>query len=509
MNGSTRTFAVHAACIRGVEAYPVTVEISMAGGIPNMVIIGGPDNTVLDARGRIRCALRTSGYDVPRAGITVNLAPGDLRKTGTGLDLPIVVAVLAISGQIPVEGLDGCLFAGEVALDGRVAAVKGEVAYQLLARDSGLSFIGGAGGSGVPISGADCGCLSHLGRLRAGISLAREAVELPDPVPERPVSLDFGDVVGQDIAKRGISVAAVGDLGLLMVGSPGSGKSMLARRMTSVMPPIDDDELQEALCIHSVVGEPTASLLAGERPFRSPHHSSSRAGLVGGGRPVRPGEASLAHGGVLFLDELAEFGNNALQALRQPIEEGCVRLVRADGAYVFPSRFCLLAASNPCPCGYLGDREIPCTCPPYAVERYQAKLGGPLADRIDLIIDVARPDPAAIIEGAEGLTSAAIRADVQRGRAFRLWRTGRLDPDALERKPGSIDSAIQTLSLDATGSDTLLAIAESNHLTGRGIMRLCRIARTLADIAERDRVEADHVLEASLLQGRRNRGVGR
>lgn len=284
---------------------------------------------------------------------------------------------------------------------------------------------------------------------------------------------------------------------------------MLARRMTSVMPPIDDDELQEALCIHSVVGEPTASLLAGERPFRSPHHSSSRAGLVGGGRPVRPGEASLAHGGVLFLDELAEFGNNALQALRQPIEEGCVRLVRADGAYVFPSRFCLLAASNPCPCGYLGDREIPCTCPPYAVERYQAKLGGPLADRIDLIIDVARPDPAAIIEGAEGLTSAAIRADVQRGRAFRLWRTGRLDPDALERKPGSIDSAIQTLSLDATGSDTLLAIAESNHLTGRGIMRLCRIARTLADIAERDRVEADHVLEASLLQGRRNRGVGR
>lgn len=501
-----RTFSVHAACIRGVEAFPVTVEVSMSGGIPNMTIIGKADNPVHEARGRIRCALRSSGFEIPRGGITVNLAPGDIRKTGTGLDLPIAIAVLAISGQIPLAGLDGCLFAGEVALDGRVNGVAGEVAYQLLARDMGLTFIGGESVSHVPLAGIDSGRLTALSRLRVGIKDAREPFQTLRAGGEPTLKLDFSDVVGQEIAKRGIAVAATGDLGMLMVGSPGSGKTMLARRMTTILPPIDETERQEALCIHSVAGEPTETLLRGERPFRRPHHSSSTAGLIGGGRPVRPGEISLAHGGVLFLDELGEFSNNTLQTLRQPLEEGCVRLVRAEGAYVFPARFRLLAASNPCPCGYLGDREIACRCPPHAVERYRAKLAGPLADRIDLILDVCRPDPELIVEGSHGLTSAELRAQVERGRAYRTWRERHFDCEAAKKREGTVDSAVAAFRLNDEGSRTLLDLARRNRLTGRGIMRLCRIARTVADMAECEHVGAEHMLEGAMLQGRRDDG---
>lgn len=501
---AAKTFAVHAACIRGVEAVPVTVEVSLAGGIPTMTIIGMADNSVQEARGRIRCAMRMSGYEVPRAGITVSLAPGDLRKTGSGLDLPIVVAVLAISGQIPTTGLDGCLFAGEVSLDGHVSAVTGEVAYQVLARETGLAFIGGATMEHVPLAGVDCGCLAELGRLRAGIVEAREPFPMKASGRRVRPLLDFGDVVGQEIAKRGIAVAATGDLGMLMIGSPGSGKSMLAERMTGILPPIDEDELQEALCIHSVAGEPTEALLRGERPFRRPHHSSSTAGLLGGGRPVRPGEISLASSGVLYLDECGEFKNDTLQALRQPMEEGCVRLVRAEGVYTFPAHFRLLAASNPCPCGYLGDRDIPCTCPAHAVERYQAKLGGPLADRIDLILDVARPDAELIIEGAEGQTTDDLRRDVERGRAFRAWRVGCRKKKGPSKANSTVDSAVREFSLDDSARNALLGIAKRAHLTGRGIVRLCRIARTVADMAESERVTAGHMLEGAMLQGRRN-----
>ena len=373
------TFAVHAACIRGVEAIHVTVEVSLAGGVPGIQMLGIPSMEVMESRGRIRCAMRSAGFEIPRSGITVNLAPGDIRKTGSGFDLPIAIAVLAADEQIPRDNLDRCLIAGELGLDGTVLPVKGEVAFQLLARDMGLSFIAGRSDQHVPLAGVDCGFIDHLSQLAHGMGdaawhyLDSEGVEATFE-PE----LDYADVLGQEVAKRGMALAAAGELGLL-------------------------------------------------RPFRSPHHSISTAGLIGGGRPVHPGEISLAHGGVLFLDELAEFPTGVLQTLRQPIERGYVRIVRVDGAFTFPSRFQLLAASNPCPCGFLGDREVPCRCSAAMVERYRSKLRGPLADRIDMMIDVTRPDPQVIIEGAEGMSSAELRDYVVRGRAFRAWRESRMD----------------------------------------------------------------------------------
>lgn len=501
-----RTYAVHAACIRGVEAFSVTVEVSASGSIPGISIVGMADAAVLDARSRIRCALRSSGFEVPRSSFTVNLAPGDIRKTGSGFDLPIAVAVLALSNQIPLSDLDDCLFVGELGLDGSVCGVKGEVAYQLLARERGLRLISGHSKDHVAIAGVEQRYLDRLDGLREGIERASKTFMNNRSEDEIRLSvLDYSDVIGQEVAKRGITVAATGSLGMLMIGSPGSGKSMLARRMTGILPPISEREQQEALCIHSVMGEPTEMLLAGSRPFRSPHHSISSAGLVGGGRPVRPGEISLAHGGVLFLDELAEFSSQTLQMLRQPLEDGAVRIVRVDGSYSFPAHFQLIAASNPCPCGYLGDREVTCRCSDAAIERYQNKLGGPLADRIDLILNVARPDARLIVQGEEGMSTQEMRAQVERGRAFCAWRRQHMKKSeaSVHAISGGMDVAISEFDLDGAGQDMLLDIAHRNHLTGRGIVRLCRIARTIADIDETERVNSMHLLEASQLQGRR------
>ena len=301
-------------------------------------------------------------------------------------------------------------------------------------------------------------------------------------------------MVDQESAKRALVIAATGGHGALMTGPPGAGKTMLAKRLPTILPPLDEAEALEAMLVHSVCSLPVDEIAMGRRPFRAPHHAITLAGLVGGGNPVTPGEASLAHGGVLFLDELPEFSPSVLQSLRQPMEEGEIRLVRADGTYSFPSRFQLLAAANPCPCGHFGDRGHVCRCSPSQIARYQARVGGALMDRIDVFVDVTRPAASNVIKGAKGMSSAEMRAQVLRGREFASWRSSKTE----FAQPGSVESCLLS-----DGAQSLLELmAERLSLGGRAISRTARVARTIADLAERESVEADDIAEACAFRSR-------
>ena len=490
---------VRGAALRGVEAVPVRIEVSVSRGMPGFALVGMADAAVQESRERVKAAIRACGFAMPNEKIVVNLAPSWLKKTGSGFDAAIAVGILAATGQIPAEAVREALFVGELSLDGRIRPIAGMLAYALCARREGVSLVCSKDVEGV---------IAIEGVQQLGVSSLRDVgkgefdVLVPQKDPARPHALDFSDIAGNGYAKRALQIAAAGSHGVLMMGPPGSGKTMLASRMPTILPPLSEDEKLQAALVHSVAGLDIGEILSGVRPFRAPHHSSSSAGLIGGGRPLRPGEISLAHEGVLFLDEVSEFRPSALQQLRQPLEEGRVCITRAEGNIEFPARFMLVAASNPCPCGYFGDKEHACTCTIPQIRTYQNRIGGPLIDRIDIHLDVLRVDPNTVIttKRDDSMSSEALLEGVLAAREFSSWRIAHEDV-----KSGSL-AAIQSCHLERKDEEFLEKVARSNSMSGRAIVRTLSVARTIADMAQRKAVDRSDLCEA--LDLRLREGVG-
>jgi magnesium chelatase family protein len=484
---TARTFTLD-----GVSARPVDVEVHVQRGLPAFSVVGLPDPAVRESRERVRSALVNCGWEFPLRRITVNLAPADLRKGGPAFDLAIAAALLAASDQLPAAFLCELALGGELALDGAVRGVPGVLAMAEAALKAGVDGIAVATANAPEaalIPGLRVVPLERLDQL-AGLAAGEWSPPRPEPLPllsANGSAPDLSDLRGQPTLRHGLEVAAAGGHSMLIVGPPGAGKSLGARRLASILPPLRDSEALEVARIASVCGRLGAHL-GGVRPFRAPHHTVSAAGLVGGGNPPRPGEVTLAHRGVLFLDELGEFGRQALESLRAPLEDGSVRITRAGNATELPCRFALVAAANPCPCGR-GENDRDCRCGPHDVQRYQARLSGALADRIDIRLALTQPSAEAMA-GEEGESSERVRARVIAARERQERRLG-------GRANAEMSTAeVRACLLEPKARGLLSRHHRELRLSGRAHDRLIRVARTLADLECSDLVREEHILGA-------------
>ena len=483
----------------GLDAFAVQVEVDIARGLPAFDLVGLAEAAVRESRTRVRAAIEQSGYAFPLRRVTVNLAPADVRKAGTGFDLAIAVATLAAAGECVSDVLHEWMLLGELSLTGSVRGVRGVLPQVMAARERGVKGVIVAAENAAEASvveGVDVRAAESLREvcefLAGRAELRRNAPGgASSAVSDESPRLDLRDIRGQDHAKRAFEVAAAGGHNVLLTGPPGGGKTMLARVMPTILPALSFRESVEVTAVHSAAAmlRPGVALIT-ERPFRAPHHTASAVGLVGGGDPPRPGEIALAHHGVLFLDELPEFPRESLEGLREPLEEGCVTIVRARTRARYPARFTLVAAMNPCPCGYHGDPSDRCTCPEERVKRYRARVSGPLLDRIDLVVHLPPMRMSTLQEPPSGPGSDEVRARVEAARARQLDRSG----DCNARM--HVRALRETCALDPQGSRILETAAERMGLSARAIHRVMKVARTIADLDESERVRAPHLAEA-------------
>lgn len=483
----------------GMDAFPVEVETDLSSGLPSFEVVGLPDTAVKESRDRVRAAMKNCGFDFPLKRIVINLAPADKRKEGPIYDLPLLVSLLKSSEQLDSPTSDA-VFLGELSLGGAVRPVRGVLPMAVKAKEAGFHRLfvpAGNAAEAAAVKGLKVYPVENVTQLMEHLT-GKELIPQAKhkfQTGERDPLLDFADVKGQVVAKRALEIAASGSHSVIMIGPPGSGKSMLAKRLPSILPDMTFQEALEVTMIHSVAGNlPSGSSLLSSRPFRSPHHTISTAGLSGGGTSPRPGEISLAHNGVLFLDELPEFPRPAMEALRQPMEDGKVTISRVHGNATFPCKFMVVAAMNPCPCGYFGHPTRSCTCQPYAVERYLSRISGPLLDRLDLHVEAAPVEVTQLASKKKGESSASIRKRVNAARQRQVERYAGMGWTCNAEIPSAKLHEFCPITMEA---EMMLKTAfDQFGFSARSYDRILRVARTIADLESCDAISTDHLMEA-------------